>query len=262
MFGFLIKKAFFNYWDNFYRMFLLNLGYILVITIGLGAWYLISMLLPLPLLLKEFVIILIFITIINIYNGALYCFTRDIADDNQPGFKDFFVHLKKSLLTSLFFSLIFSVFIFIFIFAFNFWESMDNFFGAVAKVFLLCAAVIIVISSQYFFPIHAGLDKRFFKTIKKMFLIFIDNPLFSFGVFISSLLIPVVSLITLFMIPGLSSVSLFQNVGLKLRLYKYDYYEDHPGTDPKKIPWENLLQADQEKVGKRTLKGMIFPWKE
>jgi hypothetical protein len=262
MFGFLIKKAFFNYWDNFYRICILNLGYVLVCSLALGVGYFIGYLLPLPSIVKEITVVFFIITIINIFHGALYGFTREIADDKQPGFADFFRHLKASLLTSLLFSVLFSAFVFLFFFSFSFWGNMNNFFGEVAKVFLLCAAIIIVISSQYFYPIYVGLDKKFFKAIKKMFLIFIDNPMFSFGMFISSLIIPVISAVTLFMIPGLSMVSLFQNVGLKLRLYKYDYFEEHPDADPKKIPWETLLHADDEKVGKRSLKGMIFPWKE
>jgi hypothetical protein len=44
-------------------------------------------------------------------------------------------------------------------------------------------------------------------------------------------------------------------------MYKYDYLEKNPG-DRRRIPWDALLVEDRERVGKRTLKGMIFPWKE
>jgi hypothetical protein len=43
---------------------------------------------------------------------------------------------------------------------------------------------------------------------------------------------------------------------------KYDYLEENPRADRKHIPWETLLREERERVGKRTLKGMIFPWKE
>ncbi len=45
-------------------------------------------------------------------------------------------------------------------------------------------------------------------------------------------------------------------------MFKYDYIEAHPDTDRKHLPWEELLFEEREKVGTRTLKGMIFPWKE
>ena len=64
------------------------------------------------------------------------------------------------------------------------------------------------------------------------------------------------------MLPGLTTVLLWANVGLKLRLIKYDYIESHPDANRKQIPWDALLVDEKERVGKRTLKGMIFPWKE
>ena len=64
------------------------------------------------------------------------------------------------------------------------------------------------------------------------------------------------------MLPGISAVVLWISVGLKLRLYKYDYLEKNPEANRKKIPWDALLVADKDRVGKRTLRGMIFPWKE
>ena len=45
-------------------------------------------------------------------------------------------------------------------------------------------------------------------------------------------------------------------------MYKYDWLEANPEANRKKIPWDALLMDDKERVGKRTLRGMIFPWKE
>ena len=69
-------------------------------------------------------------------------------------------------------------------------------------------------------------------------------------------------------------------------MYKYDFLEerqqasadqtsaDQEGTDEGqveqaggkrrrvRIPWDALLAEDREQVGVRTLRGMIFPWKE
>jgi hypothetical protein len=72
----------------------------------------------------------------------------------------------------------------------------------------------------------------------------------------------VASLFTALLLPGISSILLFWNTAFKLRLYKYDWLEQNPGSNKKSIPWDALLVEDRERVGKRTLKGMIFPWKE
>jgi hypothetical protein len=50
--------------------------------------------------------------------------------------------------------------------------------------------------------------------------------------------------------------------GFKLRLLKYDYLENDSDANRKRIPWDALLIDERERVGKRSLRGMIFPWKE
>jgi len=45
-------------------------------------------------------------------------------------------------------------------------------------------------------------------------------------------------------------------------LAKYDWMEANPEANHKKVPWAVLLAEDMERVGPRSLKGMIFPWKD
>ncbi len=94
-----------------------------------------------------------------------------------------------------------------------------------------------------------------------MFYILLDNPGFCIGLLIGTLFVFFVSVFTAFLLPGLTTIMLWHNAALKLRLYKYDYLEEHP-DGRRSIPWDALLVEEREKVGKRTLKGMIFPWKE
>jgi len=49
---------------------------------------------------------------------------------------------------------------------------------------------------------------------------------------------------------------------VRLRLLKYDWLEAHPDANRKKIPWDELLIEEREKTGTRTLKNLIFPWKD
>ncbi len=57
---------------------------------------------------------------------------------------------------------------------------------------------------------------------------FFDNPGFSFFVFLSSAIVLVVSFFLAFLIPGFAGLALGGNVALRLRLYKYDWIEEHP----------------------------------
>jgi len=43
---------------------------------------------------------------------------------------------------------------------------------------------------------------------------------------------------------------------------KYDWLEANPGADRRKIPWDALLIDEREKTGTRSLKNLIFPWKD
>jgi hypothetical protein len=119
-----------------------------------------------------------------------------------------------------------------------------------------------VLSAQYFFPIQSRLDRKFRKIFRKTFLVFFDNPGFSIGLLICALIVVTISAFTALLLPGLATVLLWWNVAFKLRLYKYDWIEQNPGANRRKVPWDALLVADRERVGKRTLRGMIFPWKE
>ena len=40
-----------------------------------------------------------------------------------------------------------------------------------------------------------------------------------------------------------------------------DYLEENPDTDKKHLPWEDILFEEKEKVGPRSFRSMIFPWK-
>ena len=100
------------------------------------------------------------------------------------------------------------------------------------------------------------------KNLRKSFYLMMDNPLFSLFLLVYNAIVLLVSMFLSFLIPGPAALALNLNVAVKLRLYKYDWLEANPDSKGKKIPWFELLEEDRERVGKRTLKGMIFPWKD
>ncbi len=256
MFGFLIKKTFFDMWDNLIRIVILNLGFILAFAI----------IIYFPLLFRD--VPLLFFTALGIGMGILFVYsgvasnmTSTIADYTKPEFRDFLTALKATYPTSLLFALLNLVLVFIFQKAFEFYGGIQSFIGPLASSFLFWVLIFWILAFQYFFSIQARLDRKFGKVIKKMFLLLLDNPLFTVGLLIGTLITFAISVFTAFLLPGIASIFLWWNVALKLRLYKYDYLEENP-ENRRNIPWDALLTEDRERVGKRTLKGMIFPWKE
>ncbi|MBN2735995.1 MAG: hypothetical protein JXR70_03380 [Spirochaetales bacterium] len=263
MFGFLIKKAFFNFWDNLYRMMLINLGFILVLALSLLAIAGINLLPFQNDILKTILFVIIPLLLFHIYSGGVHGMAKDVIDYNKPGFLDFFKYLKMNLVPSIIFGMINALLAVLFVFATMFYIANGHlFFSIPAIAFLFWASVLWLGASQFFFPILLGLDKNIFKALKKMILIFLDNPFFSIGTFLYSLVAVLLSIPTLLILPGFAFLPVIHNSALKLRLLKYDYIEENPGADPRKIPWESLLAEERKKIGKRTVKGFIFPWKD
>jgi hypothetical protein len=79
---------------------------------------------------------------------------------------------------------------------------------------------------------------------------------------VGSVAVLALSAFTALLIPGITGLLIWHQVALKIRLCKYDYLEENPDANRRQIPWDALLIDDRERVGKRTLRGMIFPWKE
>jgi hypothetical protein len=256
MFGFLVKKAFFDMWDNLFRMLLMNLGYILIFACFVLTWqFLAATVLFGPLAA-------VCVAIFCLYTGAVSRMCSEIADYRQPGFADFFRFLKENAPASLLLALVICVYAVVVAISFQYYGSIRNLGGWLARGVLFWITVACLIALQYYFPIQSRLDRKFRKIFRKMFLVFFDNQGLSIGLLLGAVLIFLFTFLTLLLLPGIATILLWWNVAFKLRLYKYDWLEANPGEKPSKVPWDALLVEDRERVGKRTFKGMIFPWKE
>jgi len=254
MFGFLVKKAFFDMWDNLFRVLIMNLGYIVILAI----FYLLSSLLP-----GLFIVTgLVGLALLTVYTGGVSRMCADIADYRQPGFADFFRFVRESFPSSLLLALTIGVYGLIVSVAFSFYGGLKSIFGPLAVALLFWVTVAGLLAAQYYFPIQSRLDRKFRKIARKTFLVFFDNPGFSIGLAFGALIVMGVSVFTALLVPGVTTVLLWWNVACKLRLYKYDWLEQNPGANRRHVPWDALLVEDRERVGKRTLRGMIFPWRE
>jgi uncharacterized membrane protein YesL len=262
MFSFLIKKAFFDMWDNLFRIILMNLGYIAVMGVAVVIPTGIGTLAFLPEVLQILLALLLPLSLVCVYTGAVSHMARSIANYEEPGFRDFWTYLKETWKPSLLFGVANAVILFFVSLAMPFYLQMRSLLGPIAFAFLFWVALIWVVSIQYFFPLQSQVNADLRKNLRKIFLLFFDNTFFSIGVLIGTIVTAVLSGFTAFMLPGLAAVVLWHNESLKLRMYKYDWLEENPGADRKQVPWDALLVEDRERVGKRTLRGMIFPWKE
>ena len=257
MLGFCIKKTFFDFWDNLFLIVLLNVGFILVLGI---AVYLPSLLNFSPFLsiCGLFLGILLFC----IYLGGVVPMTKEISDFQSVSLASLPRYIYENLVPSLVIGAIVIIQVALVAVAFPFYMNIGGIVGLSVASLLFWTSVFWWLASQYFWPLFCRLDGGIRKSLKKSVLLFFDNAWFTIFLGIGSLFLLSISVFTVFLVPGFAVLLLWHQVAFKLRLYKYDYLEENPGADRKRIPWAALVQEDREKIGPRSLKGMIFPWKE
>jgi hypothetical protein len=256
MLSFLIKKTFFDMWDNLLAMFLINTGFVILVC----GFFILPSQFGFPAVVLPFYIVA-GVMVMNFYAGAVYRFTLDISDYKKGGLPQFLRYLVQSWKESLISSLLTVVLLAVALYALPYYLYADS------PVFLIAGALTfwvwftVFLATLFFFPTSFRLKKRVFKNLRSCFFFVFGNTPFSFFSLFIALVTLALSAITFFLIIGPATVILWINVCYKIRLYKYEYLEAHPGANKKHIPWDELIALDQTKVGKRTLRGMIFPWK-
>jgi hypothetical protein len=260
MIGFLIKKTFFDFWDNMFRMVLLNLGFIVSLAIPIFL----PGLIPIPVL-----------SVITFAAGLLWCFVylaaaalsvKAVSDYGIFGFSDFLTNLKEGWKPGIVLGITGFV---LFIIVWNtipFYLQMNSLFGLFLAAIIFWTMVTAICSLQFFFAIRARLDSNLIKVFKKSFIIFFDNPGFAVYSLLHSIVTLILSTICALLFPGPAGLLLFLDEALRLRLLKYDWLEANPdetGLNKKrKIPWDEILIDEREKTGTRSFRSFIFPWKD
>lgn len=256
MLSFFIKKAFFDGWDHLFGLVLLNFGFVAVLAlaffvpglVGGGALGFYLCLAPILLLAAVW------------WALSVYAL-NDVADYGSLSFQAIPGLLKKALLPGLEFGLMSVAVVLALGVGLPFYLSRGGLLGSAAAGLLLWGSIFFILALQWYLPLRARLGGGFVKNIKKAFVLFFDNALFSVFLFFYSILGLAFSVVLALLIPGFAGLALGIDDALKLRLYKYDWLEAHPGSKRNDLPWEELLAEDKELVGPRTLKNMIFPWK-
>ena len=257
MIGFLLKKNFFDLWDNLFRIALLNLGFIASLAVPVFI----------PTLLESVPVLGIAILVIGvvwcfIYLAAAALCVKSISDYGGFGFADFFNNIKTGWPLGLVMGGLALLCYLLVTVVMNFYLSMGSLVGLLLAAVIFWTLVVAILSFQFFFTVRCRLDTKITKIIRKCFVFFFDNPGYSIFVFLANIVMLVISVFLAFLFPGPAGILLFLDEALRLRLQKYDYLETNPDANRKKIPWDALLIDERERTGTRSLKSFIFPWKD
>ena len=258
MIGFLIKKNFFDVWDNFFKIALINVGFLASLAIPVFVPNLFA---SIPILGTG--VLLIGILCCFVYLSAAAMTLKSISDYGNFTFSDFYANLKTHWLAGLFLGGVAFALFMLCTAAIPFYLSMKSIVGLLLAALIFWSMVSAVLALQFFFAVRSRLEARFFKAIKKCFIVLLCDPLFCVFSLIHNLFLLAICLFPVFIfVPGPAGILLFLDEGLRLRLMKYDWLEANPQADRRKIPWDAILIEEREKTGTRSLKNFIFPWKD
>ncbi len=257
MIGFLLKKAFWDTWDNMGRVLLVNL-----IMIGLAS---IPVFLPKALSSFPFLSIISLILgllLIFLFAGGASRYIKDLVYYEPSELKDLFGYVKLNAKQSLIFGVLILAFLFICYTGFSFYGRLGNLMGLFGAAILFWITFIAANASVFFFPVLNTLNREIPIILKKCFILLFDNAGTAFLLLLGVLFNSVLSVLLALILPGIGGILILLESAMKLLMLKYDYLEENPQENRKKIPWTALLRDEKEKIGKRTLKGTIFPWKD
>lgn len=275
MFRFFLKKNFCDVWDNLLHTIVYNLM-MLALLGGCAALCIAVSALPGTAILKD-----IYVAAAFLFSSMLVCVFLVAESDNAaraasyetPKIKALFSNLvpslKDGMLLGLLVMLAATIATTSIPYYFSIWIPRDggkgSLLGLLMLSFVFWMLVIFVIAIQWFLPVRSLMHNNFKKCLKKSYIIFFDNMWFSVGVALVNLLNVFITIFTLGILDGAATMLITSTNALRLRLYKYDWYEVNPGLTREQrrdVPWEELLANDRRILGPRKWRSFIFPWKE
>ena len=260
MIGFLLKKTFYDGWDNLLRLVFLNLGFLASVALPLflsGA---------IPVALVSLLVLALGFVWCFVYLCAAALSLRAVSDHGSFGFADFWGNLKAGWKAGALMGAVSAMLFLLLWQVIPFYLAMESILGFLLAAVLFWTFLLTAVSLQFFLAIRARLDTQPRKIIRKCFVIFFDNPGFAVFCLLNCAATLALSLPFGLLIPGPAGALLFLDEALRLRLLKYDWLEANPEAEPssrrRQIPWDEILIEEREKIGTRSLKNFIFPWKD
>ena len=257
MFGFYIKKAFFDGWDNFIQMVLQNIIYIVFFLLIVGSIVVFgdNLVFFLPVAIA---IMFLFCLSMGGTSSVVYNWSQYKSETWRPFMKGVGRNIRHSML----FFLCIMVLFLLFFLVIPFYLSFNNILGTVFGVMMVWLAIFLLLVLPYYFPLMNLLPGDGpFKTLKKCFIVAGDNLGYTILLLLHNILDIVLTVVTMGLLPGWCGLMLGGQDMMKLLMKKYDWIEENPGKNRKEMDWSEILYDEKETLGPRSFKNMIFPWK-
>jgi len=243
-----------------FKIVVLNIGFLIVTSIPVFLPVLAGQFfnsIAMEMILSAFGIL-----VCSVYLAAAAYSIKSISDHSTFSFMDFLRNFKivwpAGLVMGLFIFLLYSVFTIII----PFYLGIESLVGLLLAAVVFWATIFALLSFQFYFTVYARLGSNIFKSFRKCMIISLDNSGFAFFLFLHNIVVLIISVVFVFLFPGPAGILLYLDQGLRLRILKYDWLKENPEANRRKIPWDALLIEERDKVGVRSFRNFIFPWKD
>ncbi|MCH3916152.1 MAG: hypothetical protein LKE40_01455 [Spirochaetia bacterium] len=258
MIGFFIKKAFFDAWDNLIGLVLSNLGFLACLLGLLGSFTLFG-----HSTLLGLICMVLCVGLLSFHAIGISSVVEAYGDYKRVGWagykKSFRLYWRHAFLL---WGVLLAMLLMLVV-VMPFYLHVGNWIGLMLAVIIFWVFLTLLLSLPYYLPLMIRFSgDRPLKTLKKCFLVAIGNTGVSFFLLVFNLIQVVLGVLTVGLLFSGCGIMLASQDAFKLLMYKLDYLEENPDTKAKAIPWDDILYEEKENVGHRSLKGMIFPWKD
>lgn len=257
MYSLFLKKVFLDAWDNFLPNFVLNLGSFLFAAGGAYIIFLFE-----PGTAGFFTACAVAVLLLSVYTGGVAEYTGNVVYSGKGDIKGILSAALNGWKQNLAMGLLFFFFLTVLFLVLPFYFYLGGFIAIPAVGIILAMTILIGLPFMYFFPLGYRFNDGLKKQVKKCFLLLFHNTGFTLFLGFHTMVLLAFTLVTAMLIPGISVICMSHQIALKFLLYKYDYLEEHPEADPRRVPWNSLLAEERAKLGTRSLKGFFFPWKD
>lgn len=259
MFGFLIKKNFFDLWDNLFASCFSNMSITILFFLYLLGLNRFTSTTAYPLILMTGVLVLLLGLMLLGSHGVINSW---INYKRISWFHSFFDAIKNHRMHLLLFFLLIAFLIGCIAIFIPFYFSLDSYVGYLFAGILILAVIVLINSLMYYFPLTLIRDANPIQILKLSIGLFMDNKVFTVSLLIHNLVSFGISSITFFLFPSYLGIACANAIAVKLLLLRYAYMKEQGIANRKDIDLSDMLKEENSRVGERTLRNTIFPWKD
>ena len=255
---FTVKKAFFDAWDGFMAVVLVNLGFIASVALFLGPAAALD---PGP---PRLVLTALAVFAFELCRVASSIALAPLAEGGSTSFRAYFSAWPEALPAGLLLGAADLALWAAVRAAVPFYLGLGGVVGSFALGVSLWTSVLVFLGLQWLPAARARLKGRGLgRQLRASFAMLLDNPGFSLFVTAWDALSLAVSFFLAFTLPGAGGAAFARVEAFRLRMLKYEWIESRPEGAPRRpVPWAELLAPERERLGPRTLRNLIFPWKD